>query len=281
MHRALYPLILIALLLAISACSSRQTAQLPPLGPVSITGSLIPADMSLIRRGTHLLLVNGEKMYYVESKTVNLVNFEGQTVHIDGTAEMNTGKQDLPVLVASSVTAAMHDGSLHEWEIPTLDLKVSVPAAWRASIKKNVVAFSLAGEQVPLLTISLLSGATLPAGTPYYLSGHRAVRVQLLSGSGTTEDIVVQDRGFSLQLHFDASTQQSITRLEDATLLQSEFQSALSTLSFLSDRSPDIPASGSGVMIPCGGPAGILCPQGSFCNVTDFEARIGQCKTLK
>ncbi len=279
MHRALYPLILIALLLAVSGCTTKTQRTPPSLGPVSITGSLLPAEISLIRRGTHLLLVNGARTYYVESKTVNLVDFEGRTVHIEGTAQPNTGKQDLPVLIASTVNASMNDGALHEWEIPALDLKMSVPATWRASIKKNVVAFSLVGEQAPLLTISLLSGSVLPAGTPYYLSGPRAVR--LASDSDTlTEDIVVQDRGFSLQFHFDASSQQSVTRVEDVKLLQSEFQNALSTLTFLSDRNPDLPPSGSGAMIPCGGPAGILCPHGSFCNVTDFEARIGQCKTL-
>lgn len=280
MHRALYPLILVALLLAVSACQGRQTVRLPPLGPVSITGSLIPAELSLVRRGTHLLLVNGEKTYYVESKTVNLVDLEGQTVHVEGNAELNSDKKDIPVLIATTVTAAMGDSTLHEWEIPALDLKLSVPAVWRASIQKNVVKFLLPSEKVPLLTVSLMSGSVLPSGTPYYLSGHRAVHVLSESGSTAAESIVVQDKGFLLQFHFDASTQQSVTRLEDAKLLQSQFRSALSTLSFLSDRSLNSSLSGSGAMIPCGGPAGILCPQGSFCNVTDFELRIGSCKTF-
>lgn len=262
--------------IAVSACAPRPSINLP-LGPVSITGSLIPAEMSLVRRGTHLLVVNGEKAYYVESKTVNLMNFEGQTIHITGTAQLNTNRQDLPVLMASTVTAAMDDNRLHEWEIPALDLKISVPAHWRASIQKHVVTFMLPSEQAPLLVISLLSGSILPAGSPYYLSGHRAVRA---TPDGTQEDVYILDKGFSLRLHFDVSSQQTIERLEDAKLVQSQFQSALTTLTFLSDRRTEDPLIGSGAAVPCGGPAGILCPQGSFCNVTDAEARIGECKKL-
>jgi hypothetical protein len=37
---------------------------------------------------------------------------------------------------------------------------------------------------------------------------------------------------------------------------------------------------GSAQGIPCGGEAGILCPAGFYCEITDVEANVGRCKTL-
>jgi len=45
-------------------------------GPQALTGILLKADVSLTRRGTHLLVIDGKPEMYVESKTVTLSPFE-------------------------------------------------------------------------------------------------------------------------------------------------------------------------------------------------------------
>ena len=41
-------------------------------------------------------------------------------------------------------------------------------------------------------------------------------------------------------------------------------------------------SSGSGSIngMPCGGPAGILCPDGKYCDIYDIESDIGRCVSL-
>lgn len=264
---------------SLSACTKTPLNQ-PPLGPISATGTLISADVSLLRRGTHLLLVNGKKMYYVESKTEDLVNKVGQTVHIEGIAEANTSPDDLPVLVATKLTSVQGESGLHVWNIPALDIQMQTPNAWTATIKNSVASFALPGEEKPLLVIRISGSGSLPAeGTHYYLSGRRAVRTN--PKEGTIEDVYVLNGETVLFFHFDASTQQSVERMEDAKLLENEFEYALNSIKFLSDRASNSANSGSMIFAPCGGEANVLCPHGSFCDIADPVAKIGKCRPLK
>ena len=264
---------------SLSACQKAPINQ-PPLGPISATGTLIPAEVSLLRRGTHILMVNGRQTYYVESKTEDLVSIEGQTVHIAGIAEANTSKDDLPVLVLSELTSVNGESGLHVWTIPSLDIRMQTPGRWKATIEKNVANFLLPGESNPILTISISGSGSLPiSSSPYYLSGHRAVRIETLNGSGAT-DVYVQGKSTILFLHFDASNQTSVKRMEDAKLLRSEFDFSLSTLTFLSDNSVAATGSGSAAS-ECGGGGNTLCPQGSFCNILDPDAKTDRCQSIK
>ncbi len=130
---------IIALTLGLSACTNKPIDQ-APLGPVSATGSLIPAEVSFIRRGTHILLIDGKQRYYVESKTESLLSFEGQTVHIEGTAQANTSAQEMPVLLVKKITALKGNAAVHTWEIPVLDLSITTPDTWSDPEKRGVVS---------------------------------------------------------------------------------------------------------------------------------------------
>lgn len=268
------------LTLSLSACTKTPLNQ-PPLGPISATGTLIPAEVSLLRRGSYLFLINGKQMYYVESKTENLVQTEGQTVHIEGIAEANTSKGDLPVLIISKLTSVKGESGLRVWNIPALDIQLQAPSTWKASIQKNVATFLLPREEIPLLVINVSESDSLPVGgSHYYLSGHRAVRIDAQEGSSKS-DVFVQGKEFILHLHFDATKQQSIERMEDAKLLESEFEFIVNSLKFLSDKRDTNSGSGSGLSVPCGGEGNVLCPQGSFCDVFDPALRIGKCRAIQ
>jgi hypothetical protein len=39
-------------------------------------------------------------------------------------------------------------------------------------------------------------------------------------------------------------------------------------------------ATGSGAGLPCGGTAGILCPGGFYCDITDVANNVGRCKKI-
>ncbi len=264
-------------LLCIGACTSSPVDQ-PELGPISATGTLIPAELSLLRRGTHVFLINGEKKYYVESKTENLIQSEGQIVHIDGIAEENTSKDDLPVLIVRKVTSVRGESGLHVWNIPALDLQIQTPNSWSGSIQKNVVTFHLSNEETALLTLRMSETGSLPSlGNHYYLGGHRAVRNTNGEASGVS-DVYIENKASILQVHFDISAQKFIKQTEDSKLLTSEFEYSMNSIKFLSDRTETLPGSGSSVSLPCGGEANIVCPKESFCDVSDPVLKIGKCR---
>jgi hypothetical protein len=74
-----------------------------------MTGVLLPAPLSTLRRGTHQLMEGGETLTFVESFTVNLRSFEGKRVMVRGTFEPNSDPSLLPVLVAKEVVTIGED----------------------------------------------------------------------------------------------------------------------------------------------------------------------------
>ncbi len=146
-----------------------------PQGVQTITGSIIPAELSLKRRGTHVLKVNGEDVAFVESTSVNLRTYELTMVAVTGTFQHNTVPSDLPVLIATSIHAI-------EIEAKTIDLlsvglTIKVPMDWYVETFDDGVAFSLTGSTTPLLRVLKTSLTRLPPGTPMLVGGYDAVRV--------------------------------------------------------------------------------------------------------
>lgn len=260
-------------LIAVSACKKTNDPGIP-LGPLSATGTLIRADVSLIRRGSHAFVVGGKTVFYVESRTQNLSDFEGRIVSVSGLLEKNTDGNDLPVLVAEQVKGPTANEDLRRFEIPALNLRLGVPESWNGSIKDGTAFFALAGEAESLMTVRQMSGTTLPPGVPMFIKNRRTTRQDTEQGS----DLYILEKTTVIHIHFDAATQKQLTTKEEADIVAAQFQRVLSTISFITDRDAVTPATGSGSGAICGGPAGIVCEAGYFCNITDFESRIGQCR---
>src|SRR3989339_839294 len=80
----------------------KEPIQPLPLGQQTVSGLIKPASISVIRRGTHVLIQGGEEIAYLESATVDLGEFEGRTVDVSGTYEANTDPDALPVIVVAA-----------------------------------------------------------------------------------------------------------------------------------------------------------------------------------
>ncbi len=260
---------------AFNACTQEKRIEFVS-GPVSATGTLIRAENSLVRRGSHLLVVSGEATYFVESRTQSMTDLEGQTVNVLGILEANTSPKDLPVIMATSVRRTHGDEDLHRFEIPALNLRIGLPQTWAGSIKGTAAKFLMAGEEIPILTIRLMSGSTLPpGGTPIYIKNRRGTR---LSGLAHASDVYILEKNTIIELHFDPVMQSQLTQQEDGAIAASQFERALLTISFLSDKEPAKHVTSSGAGVLCGGSAGILCGTGYFCNITDTQLQMGECK---
>lgn len=308
--------IMFVLLIALTACSRVITTI--PVGIQTMTGVLLPTEISIIRRGTHTLTLPVGERYYVESKAVNLSRHEGQTVAVRGVIEPNADAASAPVLVTESVTPfAFAEARLVT--LPALGVTLRVPKGWREDIQGSSARFSESGSLAAsaILSIFLQSERDLaydprtlklrtdssrrPPGTelmPLLIGTLRAVH---LSSSDGVESLhlatpLTAKRGSGLTVltllfrpHEPRTTSFDPTFMTVAHSVT--FGAVTGTGSSLSSRSGVVGAYGHTPLlrtetgslshgVPCGGPAGILCAKGQFCVVTDRESNIGRCKKL-
>lgn len=284
MHRPFQSIVVFA---AIGLClylvfigSSGSGKHMLPEGTQTLTGTLIPAELSLKRRGTHVLKVQAEEVAFVESTSVNLRMFELTTVGITGTFVHNTVPSDLPVLIATSIRAV--ELPAKPVDLPSVGLTVNVPMDWSIETFDDGVAFSQTGSATPLLRVMKTSLTRLPSGTPMLVGGYDAVRIESQGGQ-----IVHLDGGrtivtFTLNSRDDAVSAAFAQLLRTAVVRGTQLSSQR-TMTGGMFVLPSSAATGSsptnGVGRPCGGPAGVLCPTGTYCAVHSTDG-VGTCVML-
>lgn len=264
-----------------------------PQGEQTVHAIISAAPISLDRRGTHMLMTGGTLFAFAESSTVNLRSFEGQTVEMVGTYEHNIRKNDPPVLVVVSIKG--NEPEWKNWSITGLGLEIKTPKEWKVTKTASGADFTASGSVHPVLSIHLtpLMEAQFQSGDKRTVEGRRAFVtgdggvVVLGIDRGSTSDIALHKR--LMMFTFDLGALG-----DDATAMES-FERIIRSirLGFLSDSSsssttsrstygtPDTPtSSGVGLGSPCGGEAGVLCPAGLYCEITDRELNIGKCARL-
>ena len=244
-----------------------------PQGEQTISGVLKAAELSVTRRGTHIIEQEGVETYYAESTLVNLREYQDKLITLRGTLEHNISTTDLPVIVVSSIVDI--EETVKEYSFPYFGLELSAPKEWQSIKRAGDIQFLASDIEEAVVTISQEKGATLPeGGVPVVVDATRATRL-IDEFSGT--QIVAIKRKDSI-LTFTFNPHGSVR----AETLREEFLAMISSVSFKSDNdSDDKPNTGTGALgIPCGGAAGILCPAGHFCDVKNLEENIGRCKKL-
>lgn len=267
--RHLLPCTVFALLL--SACGGQELPPLPQ-GPQTATGTVVAVELSLVRRGTHQLVVGGSPLYFLESTVVNLRTFEGRTVGVHGTVERNISPDDLPVFSVQTVqTAAPAQGT--SVSIPSLRLQFTIPPGWVQAADGPATVLSASGAQT-LLRISPSPLPSLPEdGVLLLLGGRKAART--LSATGV-EQLTVDVFGKLVLIESPPFTAGDLA-------LVKERESVIRSLTFTGGSqasSSAVSAGSSKAPAYCGGAAGILCPQGAVCIITDSKDNVGFCKKI-
>ncbi|OIO53367.1 hypothetical protein AUJ46_05125 [Candidatus Peregrinibacteria bacterium CG1_02_54_53] len=257
--------------LALTACGRVEPPPSLPTGIQTMTGTLLPAEISTLRRGTHLLILNGQRLCFVESSAISLRSFEGKTVVIRGIFEPNSDPALLPVLVTQDVTTLEQD--IQHISLSAFGLRGSVPRSWIMATQKNATVFLIEGTATPLITIARLIETPLPAsGAPLQVSGHHATRQ--VSDDSSEEVVSIESGDDLIVLTFTPS------EVENIDLLHAQWLAFLTSLSFATDNGTTSSAAQSqdSTGTPCGGTAGILCPAGHYCEITEFKENIGHCR---
>ncbi|PIR48816.1 hypothetical protein COU80_03945 [Candidatus Peregrinibacteria bacterium CG10_big_fil_rev_8_21_14_0_10_55_24] len=269
--------------LLLVACTTNEPPPLPQ-GEQTVTGVLFPAPLSRIRRGTHLLTQEGETLFYVESARVNLRSLEQKRLELKGTLEYNTNPHDLPVLIAQEALV-MEEEQKH-WEYPTIGIDFSLPAAWRSiedPARSEVRLYAADATEASVL-INRTEGTVelLDHPFPVVVDGIQAERqVDETSGSELVRILwgTVGENPMYIHLLFapkdeDPQAEKSVW----FALLNNMMISRKDTQTEGQSTSSAPTGSGSAVGMPCGGTAGVLCPQGQFCDITDLQENIGICR---
>ncbi len=256
----------------LSACSSEV---LPAIldGEQTVVGVLEPAELSAVRRGSHIITQDGISVYYAESSLVNLRKYQDKRVTLRGNFEHNTDVHDLPVLVVDSIVDV--EETLQEHTLSALSMRITVPVHWGLTQSEGTASFAIEGEEGPeLLVISQMEGDTLPdGGVPIVVDATRATR--FIDELSSSQIVHVKRENTILTLQFTPGTRLSAQRLQE------DFIQALTSVELLSGNTTSTPTFGTGTLsTPCGGTAGILCPENYFCDIQDFEQNIGRCRKL-
>ncbi len=255
-----------------------------PEGVQTLTGTLIPAELSLTRRGTHILKVNNKDVAYAESATVNLRLYELTTVGVTGTYHLNTDPSDIPVFIVTSLRPVEIPSV--EVELPSVGLTVRVPAEWRKQDFDDGVAFEFKGKTI--LRIMRTALTRLPSeGVPMFVAGYDAVRVDGKDGQSVFLQAGRTILSFTWTSRDAAQTASFAQMLRTAIVrsLASSSQSMTGSVKLPSSaRSAPTGSAGSAASYagprPCGGPAGVLCPSGTYCAVNSPDG-VGTCVQLR
>lgn len=264
--------------LLLSACRLQSPLPLLPEGVQTLTGTIVPTTMSTSRRGTHLLRQSGSDQAYLESSTVLLREFQGRTTAMRGHFERNIDVRDLPVFVVESVVSS--DETFRSWSSAALGMDANIPTRWGVSATQNDgVMFIPAGSLSPLVGITRFSESPLPSGIALSIDGGRAIRF-LDDISGEQRIAVEQTSGY-LELSFTPQHEPDLVaaRAEWMAFLRSVKVKGIAPASSSSRTSA---SDGSPVRdrTPCGGVAGILCPSGQYCEITDLDQNVGICRSM-
>ena len=272
------PLPIITIILSGSlflASCGKEPPEIPPLpeGIQTMTGVLLPTGISTLRRGTHILKFQDKVISYVESSTVNLRTFEGREVLIRGTFEYNTNKTDLPVLVATNAEEILRETK--ELSLPAFGMTATIPQDWVATTELSVVHIQQDKVNQNILTIKSAKPTALPPqGIPFILDNKHAVRVKNEKTGGEAATVLVDDHMIVFEW---------LPPVDSKDSFDSQWFAFLETVKFSSQNSSSSTLeTGSGSSgIPCGGTAGILCPAGQYCAITDIINNIGKCRKAK
>ncbi|MDD4627918.1 MAG: hypothetical protein PHE68_00800 [Candidatus Peribacteraceae bacterium] len=267
---------LVPLCVFLASCGEEPPAPPPlPQGEQTVKGLLLPTEISLLRRGTHVLKKDGKEFCLVESQTVNLRSFENNEVEMKGTFEYNSDPQLLPVLVVREMKLTEQDTK--DVSLPSLGFSCRTPTAWTKEEVSGSTRFIMTGNPEPIVSVQKKKGASLPTGAPFLIDGNHAVR---------TVDATTKAESVSLINGDDLITFAFTPGPEPSDELKAQWSSFLDSIHFSSVDGSSSSASDTGSSendegAPCGGAAGILCPSGQYCAITDVKENIGKCRSVK
>jgi hypothetical protein len=271
--------ILIAVIVTVvRAFLPNEPEVLLPQGPQTMSGVLVPASLSLDRRGTHLLRVHGTAQVYVESNRVSLRAFEGLLVTVQGLLEPNIDPSALPVLVASGVTLIMEP--MRQWTVEPLQLSFESPLSWDGQSFDDGMRMTRLGDAGPVLQVYRAGMTTLPSGTRLHVGDRSAVMTVEAGGPS----VFVQSGTGIIAFSFIAEEEEGALPLSPEQMLVLRSVRFLRSAQSSAPRVPASPLSASGIVmpaLPCGGPGGVLCPEGSYCEISDPVEGIGLCRSVR
>ncbi len=265
------------LFLALVACGKPSSDDaISDIGPTTATGTITATGASLYRRGTHLLLMEGRPRFFLESKSVSLSEYQDARVIVHGELSLNTHKKYLPVINVSSVERVFgaEAASLQEYNVKSLALSLEAPSVWKSAMRDGRLVFTIPSEDQPFIAVELLDFIEVPEGIPVRIDGQNGVRV--VEEESGVHRVYVRRGGSLISLFTFGPKGDASAGERDAfyTVLQSVMFDEVSD----EDVEDDVP-SGSGQ--PCGGSAGVICPEGEYCKIMEIETGIGVCRGLQ
>jgi hypothetical protein len=265
------------LILILSACDGRGETIKPSdvFGAYTATGSITSTGTSLYRRGTHVLKMNGRSRFYLESKKVNLGDYIGDHVVIEGEMNPNSHEKYLPVISVSSVkNVSKKESNVQKYKISSLSISLEAPSEWNSDISGGKLKFSFEDEKAPFVIAENSDLKKLPEGLHLRIDGRNGVR--FVDEEANQHHVYIQrDGGEIIEISF-------VPQGNNSALARDAFYSMIKSIDIKDEDVVDSEGEEKdpGSLQPCGGPAAVLCPEGEYCAVEELDTGIGKCRGL-
>jgi hypothetical protein len=262
-------------LIFLFSCQRKDPSLPIPIGMQEYTGILHPAELSLVRRGTHLFESDTGDQFFVESTELVLRDYEGKRITIQGVIEENVDVSFAPVLLPEKITIL--DEDYQSVSLRSVGFSVEVPDYWGIIKGKKDVQFLIPDLDTPVVSIFFEGDIEyIPTGTPITVGKKRGTRT--LDEATGNQTVLFPHRDGILTLLFTPKEM-----VEDIKLRE-QFLYTVRSIIFAKDTknisSSDSDNTPSKLGSPCGGSAGVLCPEGYLCVVENLEDGVGKCQKL-
>lgn len=243
--------LLIALCFAATGCFSTDDSNSQDnnntVPEQTIRGFLEPKELSLTEPGTHTIISNGQS-YLVQSSSINLNDYNQQSVELTGRFERNEPRMPsiFEVSAIQSVAAQPQD-KLYEDE----DLQISF-------FYRPILEAVSANNTVTLQNEQLDSAITIEETTDISDSA------RLTNANETLESFEVEESDLVYYIKHINKNLVYIKITASNESYKNDLKQVAATLIFMADENT---ASASASNIACGGEQNALCPEGYICEV--------------
>ena len=229
----------------------------------SYTGVIETFDIDIYQDGTHQIRVDEDEMIIIQSPTINLNNYIGKEVTVEGSMQkLIDNKSEVFTVEKIKLEEAGGSGEFNEYENKRFGFRFTYPDIWE--LFEDVSGITLRGNGVNWVTIDVfntdvelddfIASHEIEDGTPVTIGGQRSLRYI------ESDEIRIYSPNASKEKIYKITFQDSE---EDNEAQKDLFYSFLESFTILISKTKEGEK--------CGGEENLICPEDFRCELESGE----------
>lgn len=165
--------------------TQRQQEENQAINPTQYTGEIGDFELNVYKDGTHQITTDEGEVVVIQSSKVNLNNYVGKKVTIQGLMQKMTGTKSEVFTVEKITLDSNIEGAMKAYKSTTLGFQLSYPEEWILSEESGGISFSSNGHEWLTITAfgnidvdldTYVKGKEVEDGTPVTIGSQRSLR---------------------------------------------------------------------------------------------------------